>query len=138
MAIQLPQATRQSACDDVVDLIDVGAGTATIVFYAGAVPDPDSAAATEVATIGLQNPAFGAADANGLATANTPMTDDTSATGGTVTHFRALDRDGTHVYQGTVTATAGGGDIELNSVVVGAGATVSLTSLTFQVPQDQT
>jgi len=34
----------------------------------------------------------------------------------------------------SVTATGGGGDITLNSIIISAGQTVSITSLTYTAP----
>lgn len=83
----------------------------------------------EVATLNMSNPAFGAA-ASGAITA-AAISDDTSATGGTAALFKVVDRDGTEVYRGTVTATGGGGDMELSTVTIGAGDTVSISSFVY-------
>ena len=48
--------------------------------------------------------------------------------------FDMNDSNDTTVLSGTVTATGGGGDIELSSLAVGAGDTVSISSLTVTVP----
>ena len=114
-------AIRNSLADLVVDLIDAGAGAGYIEFQ--------TSGDVEVATCPFGDPAFGAA-ATGTATANA-ITDDTSATGGTIAKFRIKDSDNTEVFSGTVTVTSGGGDIELTSVIIGAGDTVSMTSLTY-------
>ena len=114
---------RNGIADYIVDLLDVGAADAQgdLVFM--------TSGDVEVATPALSNPAFGAA-ASGTATANA-ITDDLSATGGTVALFKVVDRNNAEVFRGTVTATSGGGDIELSSVIIGAGSTVSMTSLTY-------
>ena len=114
-------AIRNSVADLVVDLIDAGAGAGYIEFQ--------TSGDVEVATCPFGDPAFGAA-ATGTATANA-ITDDSSATGGTIAKFRIKDSDNTEVFSGTVTVTSGGGDIELTSVIIGAGDTVSMTSLTY-------
>lgn len=114
-------AIRNSLADLVVDLIDAGAGAGYIEFQ--------TSGDVEVATCPFGDPAFGAA-ATGTATANA-ITDDSSATGGTIAKFRIKDSDNTEVFSGTVTVTSGGGDIELTSVIIGAGDTVSMTSLTY-------
>ena len=114
-------AIRNSLADLVVDLIDAGAGAGYIEFQ--------TSGDVEVATTPFGDPAFGAA-ATGTATANA-ITDDTSATGGTIAKFRIKDSNDLEVFSGTVTVTSGGGDIELTSVIIGAGDTVSMTSLTY-------
>lgn len=122
-AITHTTATRNTLADTVVDLIDVGTTNPQgqlVIMTSGDV---------EVATLNMSNPAFGAAAA-GVATASA-ISDDTSATGGTAALFKLVDRDGTEIVRGTVTATGGGGDIELSSVSIGAGDTVSISSLTY-------
>jgi len=83
----------------------------------------------EVATLALSATAFGAAAAGTITAA--AITNDSSATGGTAALFKFQDRDNGEVFRGTVTATSGGGDIELSSVSVGVGDTVSITSFTY-------
>ncbi len=86
----------------------------------------------EVATLALAPTAFGAA-ANGVATAGT-ITDDSNAAGGTITKAQFRNSSGTSQFEVTVTATGGGGDVELSSVVIGAGDTVSASSCTLTMP----
>jgi hypothetical protein len=124
MAVTHPTAVRTVLADAVVDRIDAGAAAGTLEFQ--------TAGSAEVATLTFSDPAFGAA-ANGVATANA-ITSDTNATGGTITKAVAKDSNGVEVFTCSVTATGGGGDIELSSVVVSAGQTVSLSSLTYTAP----
>lgn len=124
MAVQHTEATRNAIADLVVIRIDAGAG-------AGVLEMRDVSEAV-VATLTFTDPAFGGAAA-GVATAN-PITDETSAAGGTIDHAVILDSNGVEVLRGSVTATGGGGDIELGSVVISAGQDVRLTSLTYTAP----
>jgi hypothetical protein len=121
MAITHPTAIRNAIADLVVDRLDLGSGTSAgrLVFL--------TAGAVAVATLPLSNPAFGAASA-GTATANS-ITSDTNAAGGTTTNFALRDRDATPIVQGTVGTS--GSDINMSSVVIGAGDTVSVSSLTY-------
>ena len=123
MSLTHVTSVRNGLADFTVDLLDVGTTDAQgdLVFM--------TSGDVEVATLALSNPAFGAA-ASGTATASA-ISDDSSATGGTVALFKLQDRDNGEVVRGTVTATSGGGDIELSSVSIGAGSTVSMTSLTY-------
>lgn len=137
---KISNAAAKAACDAIVDLLDGGSGAGTLKIYTGTPPaDADTAASgTLLATLTLSDPAFGAAaDANpgGRATAST-ITGDTSADN-TVTagYFRALDSNGVCIIQGTVTATSGGGDLELNSTSINSGVAVNVTSWTFTVPE---
>ena len=123
MALTHTTAARNAAVDGVVDLIDAGSTDANgdlVIMTSGDV---------EVAILAMANPAFGAAS-SAVATAGT-ITDDTNATGGTAAKFKIQDRDNTEIVQGSVTATGGGGDIELSSVTIGATDTVSMSSLTY-------
>lgn len=121
MAITHGSATRDAVCNAVVDRLDLGSGTSAgrLVFL--------TAASAAVATLALSNPAFGNASA-GVATANA-ITSDTNAAGGTTTKFELRDRDGAAVILGSVGTS--GSDINLSSVIIGAGDTVSVSSLTY-------
>jgi hypothetical protein len=85
---------------------------------------------TEIATLTMANPAAFQGAITGTATANT-ITQDSSATGGTIAFFKITNAAGTTIIHGSVTAGGGGGDIELNSLVVSALQVVSVTSLTY-------
>lgn len=123
MALTHVTAVRNAMADACVDVIDTGTTDAN-----GDLEIMTSGDA-EVATLECSNPAFGAA-AGGTATAAT-ISDDTNAAGGTAALFRFKDRDNGEVFRGTVTATGGGGDIELSSVAIGATDTVSISSFTY-------
>lgn len=116
-------AIRDQLADLVADAIDLGSADAQgdLVFMA--------AADAEVATLLLANPAFGAAS-SAVATINAPS-DDTNATGGVVTAFKFQNRDNQEVFRGSVTATGGGGDIEMTSTTIVATTTVSLGTFTY-------
>ena len=126
MALTHVTAVRNVVADAVVDSIDAGATDANGDL------EYMTAGDVEVATLAMANPAFGAAAA-AVATANA-IADDTNATGGTVSKFKLQDRDNGEVLQGSVTATSGGGDIELTNVVIGATDTVSTSSMTYTAP----
>lgn len=81
----------------------------------------------EVATLPLATPAFGAA-ASGTATANT-ITDDSSATGGTAALFKMETSANAEIFRGTVGTS--GADLNMSSLNIGAGDTVSVTSFTY-------
>ena len=123
MTISHPEAIRNQLCNLVVDLIDGGASAGRLEFR--------TSGDAEAATIFFQDPAFGAAS-GGTAIANTPMTDDTNAQGGTVDRFAILDSNSTVILTGAVATS--GSDINLSSTTIGAGDTVSLTSLSYSAP----
>lgn len=128
MAVTHLTALRNTLADAAVDSLDVGTTDAAgdLRFL--------TAADAEVALLPLSNPAAGAA-ASGTATFSA-ITADSSATGNAspITKFELRDRDNTAKIFGSVTATSGGGDIELSSTTVSAGQTVSMTSLTYSAP----
>lgn len=118
----LSTAGRNAACNAVVDLIDAGAAAGTLVFK--------TSGDVEVATLTFSDPAFGNA-ATGVATASA-ITSDTSATGGTTTKATMQDSDANIVI--TPTVGTSGSDINLSSTTIGAGDTVSMSSLTVTMP----
>ena len=128
MAITLSTSARNAAANGIVDLIDVsGPGTIEIKTAASTV-----AGTNEAATLTFSATAFGAA-ASGVATA-AAITSDTNATGGTAAAYTVFDGLAAAVWQGTVTATSGGGDLELSTVSIGATDTVSISAFTLTVP----
>jgi hypothetical protein len=118
----LETAARNAACNAIVDLIDAGSGAGTLEF--------ETSGDVEVATLTFSDPAFGNA-ATGVATAGS-ITSDTNATGGTVAQASMYDSDSNKVMECTVSTS--GADINLSSLTVGAGDTVSCSSLTVTVP----
>ena len=124
MAVTHPTLVRTGIADFVVDQLDEGTPPGTLVMQ--------TSGDVEVATLTFSNPAFGAAVA-GVATAGA-ITADSDATGGTIAKARLKNAAGTDKIICSVTATGGGGDITLNSVIISAGQQVSLTSLTYTAP----
>ncbi len=123
MALTLETGLRDDLANQIDDSVNTGGGTATLVF--------ETSADAEVATIDLQNPAFGAAATGVITLQGTPL-EDTSATAGTVAQFSIFDRAVAKVLEGVVLVA--GGDINMTSLVVGAGDTVELTSFSITVP----
>ena len=124
MAVTHPTAIRNGIADYVVDRLDLGTGTSAgrLVFQ--------TSGGTAVATLALSNPAFGAAS-SGVATA-AAITSDTNAAGGTTTKAELRDRDATAIVLCAVSTS--GSDINLSSTTIGAGDTVSMSSLTYTAP----
>ena len=124
MSVTHPTATRNGIADYVVDQLDLNTPPGRLVMQ--------SAASATVAFLTLSNPAFGSA-ATGTATASA-ITADNNAVGGTITKAELRTGSNTAIVLCSVTATGGGGDIQLNSVVISAGQQVSITSLTYSAP----
>src|SRR3546814_2411742 len=93
MAVTHVTATRNGIADYVVDQLDSG----TIKYV--------TSGDVEVATCTFAATAFGAAS-SGTATAAS-ITDDTSATGGTIAKFQLVTSGSTAIVFGSVTATSG-------------------------------
>lgn len=119
----LETALRNILADAIDNEINTGAGTATFVF--------ETSGDVEVATIDLQNPAFGAAAAGVITLQGVPLSD-TSATGGTTVQASVFDRDTTKQFELTVGTS--GTEIIISSTVIGATDQVDLTALTITVP----
>jgi len=126
MATTHPVGVRNSIVDGVVDQLDVGTTNP-----AGQI-EIQTAGSVEVATLPFSATAFGAASA-GVATA-AAITDDSSATGGTAAKYEAQNRDAAPIWLGSVTATGGGGDIELSTVTIPAAGTVQMSAMTYTGP----
>ena len=124
MAVTHPVAVRTAIADFVVDQLDLNTPPGKLIMQ--------TAGSVTVATLTFANPAFGAAAA-GTATANAIVAD-TNAVGGTVAKAELRQGGATPIILCSVTATGGGGDIQLNSVVISAGQQVSITSLTYSAP----
>jgi len=125
--------------DALVDAVDSG-GAGSIEIREGTAPTAceDGDTGTLLATLAFGATAFGgAADGTDKATvtANT-ISDETNAAAGTAGYFRVKNGGGTVVLQGTVTATAGGGDMELSNTTIAAADTVTIgTSYTIDLPE---
>lgn len=134
MAIRLAAAARNAAADAVVDLIDGGPAAGTLKIYTGSVgANADTTpAGTLLATVAWADPAFGAAS-SGTATATDPASVNASATG-TAGCFLVEDSTGANVFDGTVTATGGGGDLTLSTTSLVSGSPVDITSFTYTQP----
>lgn len=122
MAITHPTAVRDAIANAVVDSIDSG-GAGSLIFQ--------TSGNAEVATLTFSATAFGASS-SGTATANA-ITSDTNATGGTVSKFKIQNGSAADAgFAGAVSTS--GSDINLSSLTVGAGDTVSMSSLTYTAP----
>lgn len=110
---------------------DIGSAS-TIEIRSGAKPaTPETAASgTLLATVAISG-SF--TSSNGVLTSADPASV-TIATTGTAGHFRVKTSGGTAKIDGTVTATGGGGDMELATVALSSGATLDLGVPTITVP----
>jgi len=140
---RISSAVAVAATNAVADLVDVG-GAGSIKLYIGAIPTyADDSAGTLVATCVLPNPSYDAADADivnhwadsGLVS----QAEDAGATGNAaaVTYFRLISGGGLTILQGSVGLTGSAENLELNAVIIGAGAVVDITELEIRCPYNQ-
>lgn len=116
------------------------AATGVIEVYSGSQPaTPDTAAGgTKLCHWNLSGSGVTWVAPAGGVTSITPATLPISATvdaAGTAGWFRIHDGSGNVWFDGTVTASGGGGDMTLTSTTIALSDVVQLTSLSFTVPQ---
>lgn len=131
MAIQTSVAVRNGQLDSIETTI----GTAPILrIRTGGVPANCAAAdtGTVLATITLPSDWMAAASAGAKAKSGTWQATATGSQASGTVHFRIYDSTGaTCHYQGTVTATGGGGDMTLDNVSISTGQTVTVNTFTI-------
>lgn len=129
MAIQLSVAARNARLDS----IETTVGTAPKLDLRTGAQPADCAqadAGTELAQLTLPSDWLAAAASGAKAKAGTWT--GTGAAAGTAAHFRIKDSTDTTCHmQGSVTATSGGGDIELDNTTIAASQTITITSFTI-------
>ncbi len=121
MALTHATAVRTTLADAVDALVNTGSGTAVLRLR-------DST--TVLVSFSLQNPAFGNGSSGTISITGAPLTA-TIASSGTVDGFQVLDRDGTVIFSGSVTATGGGGDIEMADTTLVVTEAAKLDSFTY-------
>lgn len=124
MAVTHPTAVRNTIADTALALINGGTPPGKLVFL--------TSGGVVVSTLTFANTAFGASSA-GVATA-AAIVADSNAVGGTIAKAELRNAAGTAIVLCSVTATGGGGDITLNSVIISAGQQVSVSALTYTAP----
>lgn len=126
MALAHVVAIRNQLADLVVDAIDLGTMNANGDLQIGT-----TAFGAILATIEFQIPSFGASSGGTATMAGAPREDSSAAGGGVAAVFRTRDRDDGEVFQGTVSGTGGGGDMELSSTTINNGDAVRINSFTY-------
>jgi hypothetical protein len=117
---------RNALADALTAQIDVGATQAFIRIYTAAF-------GLLLAELDYSNPAFLGAAA-GVDTADTITGEASAPAAGTAAVCRITDRNAATVWEGTVTATSGGGDIELSNLVIAVADTVDISAQTVTAP----
>jgi hypothetical protein len=106
----------------------------TLRIYAGTRPaSTDGAATTLLATVNLVGPAFHYGS-SGVANLADPDAVNAVASG-TATWFRATSEGGVFIFDGSVSVTGGGGDLQLESTALLSGQPVDITVGTVTFPR---
>lgn len=132
MALQLSLRVRNARLAAIEATIGPGP---TLRIRSGAAPANTAASrsGTVLATVAL--PANWMNDpANAVITAAGSWADSAADNAGTAGHFDITAADATVDCQGTVTATGGGGDMELDNTVFAAGQAFSVTAFSITEP----
>lgn len=132
MAYRLATATRNAACNAIVDAIDSG-GAGTIQVRTGSQPTNvgDAAGGTLLGTLTHNATAFGAAS-TGVATAASITSDTSADNSGTAGHTRHLD--GSAAIHADADCGQGSGTVNWDNAVIVAGGTLAISSFTVTVP----
>lgn len=134
MALSFADVVRNAMVDAMVDLLDIGTPAGTFAIRSGTRPTlpTDTATGTLLATVTLIKPAFGTS-ATGTAALTDPASVNAAASG-TASWFRAFDGNGAARFDGTVTATGGGGELTLSTTTIVSGQPVDITGGTVTMP----
>lgn len=132
MALQLSVAARNA----LLDAIETTIGTAPYLDIRTGAQPADCAqadAGTELEHMAL--PSDWLAAASGGTKAKSGTWSGTADAAGTAGHFRLKDTTDTTCHmQGSVTATGGGGQLEMDNVVIASGQTITITAFTLTAP----
>jgi len=131
MATGFATTLRTARAQAIVDAIDAGAAGGTIKIYDGTQPATGAAITTQTLGATLTFSGTCGTVTDGVLTFSA-ITEDSSADASiTATWARIADSNGTFVLDTNVTATAGGGGIELNPVALTAGGAVAISGGTI-------
>lgn len=113
----------------------VGGAAATLNIYSGTKPVNADAAATGtlLGTLTFSDP-VAPAPSGGVATMSAIAQDASADATGTATWCRVFDPTGTTIFDGVVTATGGGGFLELNTTAIALGGPIQITGMQINIP----
>jgi len=129
MAIQLSTAVRNSMADS----FETAVGTAPkLRILTGAKPADCASAQTGTLLVEITLPADWLTNASSGQKSLSGTWQANAVASGTAGYYRIVDSTGTTCHaQGTVTATGGGGDLELQNTSINSGQQVTITTFTF-------
>jgi len=142
MTVKITTAVASAALLAMVAKVDDGAAAPSLKVYSGTVPANVTTALTdqvELLSAGMSDPAFDTTVTDGGTYVQVPantLTLSPSVASGTATFFRIFDGNGTAIVQGTVTASGGGGDLEIISgVAINSGVMVAFNTFNMRMPK---
>jgi hypothetical protein len=134
--MRIAAAVRNSMLNVIRNAIDAGGGAGTLKIYGDTQPtngDTAIGSQTLLATLTFSDPS--ASDASGGVLTFSVITEDSAADATEQANWaRIEDSTGAEVFDCDVTATGGGGTIELNTVAIVTGGPVQITSFTVTFP----
>ena len=137
MATRISTAAAKAELDALTALLNSG----TVEVRTGSQPATVGTAAsgTLLGTLTLNGTAFGAATtaSPSVATANAITSDssaDATGTAGWFRVYRSAGNGGAATVDGSITATGGGGDMELDTVSIVAGGVIAVSAYTLSMP----
>lgn len=133
---KLSTASRNAACDAIVDLIDGGTGAGRLEHRTGSQPTnvSDASSGTLLGTNTFSATAFGSSS-TGTATAASITSDTSADNSGTAGYFRIYAggaSDTSALSQGN--SGTSGADMNFDNNVIVAGGVIAISSLTITVP----
>ena len=128
MTIGIATTVRNAMLDAINTAMNAGAGAALIRIYDGSRPATGGTVTTLLAELTCTDPAAPSAS-SGVLTFSTITSDSSANASGTATWGRIVDSNAAFVFDFSVGTS--GEDLNLNSVGITAGQTVSITSATI-------
>lgn len=119
MTLSLQLAARAALLNGLETFLN-DSGTATFNLYQ---------TSTLLATFNLNATPFGSAVNDSIAAGSLPVSNTGTSTAGTANYFTLVSEAGSLALTGTISATGGGGDIEVPSTTVSGSTTQKLNAL---------
>ena len=133
MTVRVNTPTRTAIVAAVLAQLDADAGPSKAEIRSGSQPAAatDAASGTLLATVVFADPA--GTVANGVLTFTDPAAV-TAVAAGTATWARLLDNSGDTILDCTVSATGGGGELQLATTSITVGLSVDITAFSITAP----
>ena len=126
MAITHPTTVRNALANSIDDQVNQGSTYGKLKIL--------TSGDTVLATVTLQDPAFGAANTGVITLAGVPLSDTSADATGTAAKFTVTDSDDTIIFTGSAGLTGASPDLVLDNTSFVAGQTFTITALTYTAP----